>query len=557
MKNEKHEKYDQIITLLLENRGITDDADIEEFLSDKPKKTYDPSLLDDLDAGVDFILSKIREGVRICVYGDYDADGITSTTLMLTILGHLTDKEKLAYYIPSRFEEGYGLNKDAVKQIADKGFDMIITVDCGSVSAEEVEYAKELGLSIVVTDHHNITDVMADCLLINPKRPGSKYPFSELSGCGVAFKLAQRLQVKAGLPKSVLTEVLDLVAIGTIGDIMPLLDENRTMVKFGLKAINSGRRYGLRKLIEGAGLECSKIGSEKVGFVIVPHLNASGRIEDASQTVKLLLAEEGSSEADRIVQDLLFKNKERRRLQQETFDACEKLIDEADDFLLIKAEDAHEGIAGIVAGKLKEKYYRPTVLVTPSGDEKQYLKGTGRSIEGVNLYELLKKHEDCFEKFGGHSAACGFLMPSEKLEELRNGLLADMSELKTENKDLFERRYPIDLSISTSDISMDLAEQIELLAPFGSKNPNPVFKFEDVIISELKYMGDRKQHVRFKILSSDARGTAPLQCVLFNKADEYEYILGNGRQISQVIGSVECQQWQGRPQLQLIVVHME
>lgn len=556
-KCEKHEKYNQIITALLESRGVTEESDIEEFLSDKPKKTYDPSLLDDLDAGVDLILSELEKDSRICVYGDYDADGITSTALMLTILGHLTNRENLDYYIPSRFEEGYGLNKEAIKQIADRGFDMIITVDCGSVSADEVEYAKELGLLIVVTDHHNITDVMADCLLINPKRPGSKYPFIELSGCGVAFKVAQRLQVKAGLPKSVLTEVLDLVAIGTIGDIMPLLDENRTMVKFGLKAIKTGKRYGLRKLIEGAGLDCSEIGSDKVGFIIVPHLNASGRIEDASQTVKLLLAEEGSKEADGIVEDLLFKNRERRRLQQETCDSCEKLIADVDDFLLIKAEDAHEGIAGIVAGKIKDKYYRPTVIVTPSGDEKQYLKGTGRSIEGVNLYELLKKHENCFEKFGGHAAACGFLMPSERLEELRCGLLDDMLELKQENQKLFERSYKIDLGLLTSDISINLVQQLELLAPFGSKNPKPAFRFDDVFVSDVKYMGERNQHARFKILSRSTYGTAPLQCILFNKARDYEHLLKNGGTLSYVIGSVECQIWQGKPRIQVLVEHMD
>lgn len=219
--------YNQIITELLNKRGIVTDEDIEEFLSDKPQKTYDPSLLADAQAGVDFILPEIAAGSKICIYGDYDADGITSTALMLSVLRKLMPKEKLDYYIPSRFEEGYGLNKEAVKQIAGRGFQMIITVDCGSVSADEVEYAKSLGMKIVVTDHHNITDAMADCLLINPKRPGGVYPFKELSGCGVAFKTAQLIQKKAGLPKSVLSEVLDLVAIGTVGDILPLLDENR------------------------------------------------------------------------------------------------------------------------------------------------------------------------------------------------------------------------------------------------------------------------------------------------------------------------------------------
>ena len=216
-------KLNPTIIKLLNNRGIVAEEDIEEFLSDKPQKTYDPSLLEDISAGVDLILSEIERGSKICIYGDYDADGITSTSLMLSILGHLMPREKLDYYIPSRFEEGYGLNMEAVRHIRERGADMIITVDCGSVSEEEVSYAQELGMKIVVTDHHNITDKMAGCALINPKKPKSAYPFRELSGCGVAFKTAQMIQQKAGLPKRVLSEVLDLVAIGTIGDIMPCL----------------------------------------------------------------------------------------------------------------------------------------------------------------------------------------------------------------------------------------------------------------------------------------------------------------------------------------------
>ena len=398
----------QIIKELLHNRGVVTEEEITEFLSDKPQKTYDPSLLADAQAGVDFILSEIARGAKICVFGDYDADGITATTLMLGILGKLTPAENLDYYIPSRFEEGYGLNMEAVKQIADKGTDLMITVDCGSVSPAEVEYAKSLGMKVLVTDHHTITDEMADCLVINPKRAGDAYPFKGLSGCGVAFKMAQIIQKRANLPKSVLSEVLDLVVIGTIGDIMPMLDENRTLVKFGLRALNTGHRYGLRKLAEGAGLKLGEITAENIGFVIAPHLNASGRMEDASQAVKLLLAHEGSSEADRIVADLLCKNRERKRIQQETFDLCTEKLTKPEDFLVLRLENAHEGITGIVAGKLKERYNRPTVLLTPSGCEKQYLKGTGRSIEGVNLYDLLKKHEQYFEKFGGHAGACGF-----------------------------------------------------------------------------------------------------------------------------------------------------
>ena len=414
-----------IIIQLLKNRGIDSEEEMLEFLSDKPQKTYDPFLLPDMEAGVDLILAEIKAGSRICIYGDYDADGITSTALMMDVLRKLTTDDKLGYYIPSRFEEGYGLNMEAIKTIADSGADFIITVDCGSVSYEEARYARELGMRILVTDHHNITDVMADCLLINPKHPKSQYPFKALSGCGVAFKVAQGIQQKAGLPKSVLTEVLDLVAIGTIGDIMPLIDENRTMTKFGMRVINSGRRKGLTKLIEGASLKKGSVSSENISYIVVPHLNATGRIDDASQAVELLCRDLNDREQDRIVEDILKKNRLRKNLQDETFRACAENIDKDDlqDIIIIKADGAHEGITGIVAGKIKETYYRPTIIVTPSGEDDRYLKGTGRSVEGVNLYQLLKTQENLFEKFGGHSGACGFLIKKEYFDQLKEGLL--------------------------------------------------------------------------------------------------------------------------------------
>ena len=539
------------ILKLLNNRGIADEEEIAEFLSDRPQKTYDPSLLDDIETGVDLILSEIEKGSSICIYGDYDADGITSTSLMLSILGHLMPKERLDYYIPSRFEEGYGLNMEAVKHIAESGAGMIITVDCGSVSSEEVKYAQELGLKIVVTDHHNITDRMADCLLINPKKPKSAYPFRDLSGCGTAFKVAQVIQKKAGLPKSVLTEVLDLVAIGTIGDIMPLVDENRTMVKFGLKMINTGRRPGLRKLIEGAGLKVGNINSENVGFVIVPHLNASGRIEDASQAVRLLTAEEGDSCISEIVEDLLYKNQERKRLQAEAYKSCTAGLDRSrlEDFLLIESRDAHEGIAGIACGRIKDAYYRPAAILTPTGSSGEMLKGTGRSIEGVNLYELLKRHEELFEKFGGHAGACGFTMKKENLNILRRGILSDMAEIAAENPEIFVRKYPVDMELTAEEMTIELAEQLELLAPFGNGNPKPLCMLRDIAIEDVRFMGSENQHVRFTARSRHGRG---IQCVLFSHAAEYGKMF-YARRLFDIIGHLECQIWQGTKRLQFMV----
>lgn len=540
-----------IFKKLLNNRGITSEEDIIEFLSDKPQRTYDPFLLPNMEAGVDLILSEIEKGTKICIYGDYDADGITSTTIMLSVLGKLTESSNLSYYIPSRFEEGYGLNKDAITTIAELGCGLLITVDCGSVSYDEVEYAESLGLKVIVTDHHTITDKMADCILINPKHPDSVYPFKNLAGCGVAFKLCQALQKKTELPKSVLTEVLDLVAVGTIGDIMPLVDENRTITKFGLKVLNLGKRRGLARLIRETSLKPGKITAENISYVIVPHINASGRIQDAGQVVELLLGEADESREEEIVSDLIAKNSMRKKLQNLLFMQCASAIDKEcpDDIIIINCEDAHEGIAGIVAGKLKETYYRPAIIVTKTGTDGSQLKGTGRSIEGVNLYELLKTQEELFDKFGGHAGACGFSLKSENYEELCKGLKYEMRRIEESNPKIFTKKYNVELELSTCDLTAELADQIELLAPFGNKNPKPVIQLKDVSICEVKYMGNEGQHMRFAA-NSDA--CPKVQCVMFGRARDYDESCLYHRK-GNLIGVLEAQVWQGTKRLQFLV----
>ena len=543
-------QINQIIRELLAKRGIESEDEILEFLSASPKKTHDPLLLPDMEAGADLIISEIKKGSRIMIYGDYDADGITATTLMMSVLGHLMQDrpQDLSYYIPSRFEEGYGLNCDAIKTIKEQGFDFIITVDCGSVSKDEVKYAEELGLKVLVTDHHNITDKQAECLLINPKKPGSEYPFKDLCGCGVAFKVAQVLQRKTGLPKRVLTEVLDLVAIGTIGDIMPLRDENRSLVKYGMKVMNQGHRPGLKELIVEAGLVPGTIDSENIGYVIVPHLNATGRIEDASEAVKLLMAAEDDPTLPELVTNLIYKNRERKRLQAETYKRCLSLVD-GEDFMLIRCDDAHEGIAGIVAGKIKDAFYRPTAIVMPTQGEEGILKGTGRSIEGVSLYDLLKKNEDLFIKFGGHSGACGFTMKEEYFDVLKENLLRDTAEIKENDPELFVRSYPYDLTVGPSDIDLNLAEQLNLLAPFGNGNPKPVFMIEGVYIIDKRFLGDEGQHLKFAV--RDEEGNV-LSCILFNRAQRFKDKLELNRKYN-IIGSVEINEWHGKKRLQSIV----
>lgn len=531
---------------LLHKRGLETEEEIQEFLSARPQKTYDPFLLLNMEAGVDLILSSIEEEEKICIYGDYDADGITATAVLMEVLSQLTGN--LTYYIPSRFEEGYGLNCEALDRIKAAGADLVVTVDCGSVSCAEAAHAREIGLKLLVTDHHTIKDQMADCLVINPKQPGCPYPFKELAGVGVAFKLAQAIAAETGLDKRVVNRTLDLVGIGTIGDIVPLVDENRTLAKYGIRAVNVSQRPGLRGLIKGVSLKQGEIRSENISYVIVPHLNASGRMESARIAAKLLMTREQKN-VEAGVEKLVDCNRNRKRLQEETFDQCRALVETRyrdDLFYVIDLPDAHEGITGIVAGKVKETYNRPAVIVTPTAED--CFKGTGRSIDGVNIYELLAENRDLFERFGGHSAACGFTMKKENLALLRQNLNDAMARLLAEDPALFETKLAADLDLAAEDVKLELAEQLRLLEPFGCANPQPQVRIR-VRPQSVRRMGSQGQYTRFAGVLDDGR---ELTCVIFKDAEAYDDILQAGRPVS-LIGALNSQTWNGKTYLQLTV----
>jgi single-stranded-DNA-specific exonuclease len=534
-----------ILKELLKKRGLVDNEEVEEFLSDRPQLTYDPFLMKNIDKGAEKILDSINKGKKICIYGDYDADGVCAISLLLEIIGKLTSN--ITYYIPSRFDEGYGLNKEAIAAIKDDGVGLIVTVDCGSVSAKEVEYAKQIGLDMVVTDHHNLNDNIVSCILINPKQNDCTYPQKELSGCGVAFKLAQALERKTSpaITKSDLNNVLDLVAIATIGDIVPLIGENRTMVKYGLRVINSGRRIGLKMLIEETGLEAGEINSDRIAYIIVPHLNAAGRILSADTGVKLLTYRDEDSLKD-LTSLLLSNNQERKRIQQETFEATVDMVEKYhkdDMFLVIDIPEAHEGIAGIVAGKIKDKYHRPTILLTSVDDEN--LKGTGRSIEGIDLYEMLSKSKHLFEKFGGHAGACGFTIKRSNFSALRDYLLDAAQRIYEIDPSLFSSKLLIDLAVTVKDLNINLANKIEKLEPYGHKNPKPLFCVRGVRPEIPMYMGDRQQHVRFNV--------GNLTFILFRRGDEFRKYYKSGEPID-LAGYFEKNYYNGYERLQFIII---
>ena len=543
-----------ILFKILEKRGITKPDEIADFLAEKPMLHYDPFLLKDGEAAARRILEAITAGERICVYGDYDADGICAVALMSEILTKLGAKYN--WYIPSRFEEGYGLNCEAIEAIAGKGGNLIVTVDCGSVSASEVEFAKQLGLTVIVTDHHNLNENPAKCLLVNPKQKNCAYPEKELSGCGVAFKLAQILtrlakEYEGGiggiLSKADLAAVLDLVAIATIGDIVSLLGENRSLVKYGLRAINAGRRPGLAELIRQAGFRPGEIRAEQVAYAIVPHLNAGGRMQTAETGVTLLTQKDGAvlREAAAL---LVQNNRERKRIQEENYRMLTGIVEKqhADaPVLLIDSADIHEGIAGIVAGKLKETYYRPTILLTPAGDD--CLKGTGRSIEGINLYEMLSAGRELFLKFGGHAGACGFLLRKENLPALRKILLDFAESIKKQNPEVFVPKIVIDEVLAPEDLTIANSKRIEKLEPFGQKNPRPLLCIRNRLPAQPVYLGEEQQHVRFT--------ASGIPCILFGNAASYRLLFEKGAPVD-LCGYADINRWNGTEKIQFVVLAM-
>ncbi len=531
---------------MLEKRGIVGETALSEYLSPKPQLSHDPFLLSGMRAGVDLLLKALSENKKIVIYGDYDVDGITSTALLLHVISQLTDN--INYHIPSREKEGYGLNRDAIDAIAEAGGELIVTVDCGSVSRDETEYAHSLGIETIVTDHHNIEDRIAEGVVINPRAPGDEYPFKGLAGVGVAYKFATVLIREAGLPKSLITEVLELVAIGTIADIMPLTDENRTIVKYGLRLINGGGiNPGLRKLMRRSGLVPGKIKASDISFKIAPVINSAGRVGEASLGVKLLMETDPVKIEDHCTK-LLSLNSTRRNLQKESFDVClPRAMEELakGDCLVIDAGNSHEGITGVVAGIIKERLNRPTILLV---EKDGIYKGTGRSIETIDLFEMLNRHADMFINFGGHAGACGFTIEKSNVEELRRLLNEDMVAMEEKNGRILDRVHVIDSFITPTRADNDFVSELEIFEPCGKENEAPSFCFANMKIDDWIYLGKGTKWARFKAKNSGGE----IRCVFFNNAEDYYSFYSNGMPVD-IYGNLELNTWNGFENVQLLV----
>jgi single-stranded-DNA-specific exonuclease len=542
---------DEIIEQVLASRGITDR---DEFFSDAPRVTHDPFLLPDMEAGADIVHSHILQGKNICVYGDYDVDGLMSVMLLTEFLSKLPGaaKENISWYVPSRFDEGYGLNDRAIERIRRDGADLIITVDCGVAPAAEVNAAVAAGMAVVVTDHHDPDPAnMPSAVTIDPKVPGSSYPFTGLCGCGVAFKLAQAIRTKFYPEdpdiREALNATLDLVAVATVADVMPLTDENRTLVKYGLKAIGRGDRWQLRELVKGIGLKGGDVASYNIAFGIAPHINAAGRMGDVAPVIDLLRAVD-RAKACEMVTELIERNTQRRAVQEEAFAECAAIIDEIqpdDDFLFVRPSSVHEGVAGIVAGKIKEKYGRPVIVLSRSGEgEECVLKGSARSVAGVDIISLIRRYDELFLRYGGHAMAAGFTIKPENEQILYESLRSDIEALAAEDPGLFSSPSEIDADIRPEECTIELARLLKGFEPTGAGNPRPVMRISSQMPERIRTIGADGRHMKFTI-----RG---LECVLFARGGEAAS-LPEGEGPLDLYGYLDVNVWNGRENVQFIV----
>lgn len=533
----------ELVAEILINRGYDTKEKAESFLKPGPENLYDPYLMHDMKKGTDRIRTAIVEGQKITVYGDYDADGLTSTSIMyeaLTQLGAECD-----YYVPNRFDDGYGPNKDVYKRLIDNGTQLIVTVDNGVAGHEAIEFAKEQGVDVVITDHHELPQELPDAYaIIHPKIPNDDgdYPFEGLSGAGVAFKVA------TALLEEIPQEALDLCAIGTVADLVPLVDENRVLVKYGLEALRSTERIGLLALYEECGLKQDEVDEETIGFSIAPNLNALGRISDATVGVELLTTMD-EQKASELAKTVLQQNMERQNLVKDiTAQAQDLLNEESQNHLvnLVWGEKWHEGVLGIVASRLVESTGKPTIVLGVNRDS-GLAKGSGRSVEAFNLFDALDGHRDLLEKFGGHHMACGLTVSADELPKLQEIL---DQEAKNQNLESAAKQVKIlDGDIDLSEINPEMIQELSVIGPFGTNNPKPVFSYRGYVVEDAKPMGNGN-HLRLNLLNDER--TVKVAAVCFGVGNKIAELLANPEAIK-FIGSLSINVWQNQRYPQIMI----
>lgn len=582
--------FNSVVLQLLYNRGLREKASIDMFLQGElePEKThsfgegsptfYDPFLFKNMSAAADLIIGHIKVGDKIVVYGDYDADGVTSSVILLETLHIL--HAAVEVYLPDRVTEGYGLNKMAINQIAEQGFRLIITVDNGIRNKDEVAYAKQKGLDIIVTDHHILPEGrenLPDCLFINPSDPESGYPWNYLAGVGVAFKLVCALLVKANLPdkqKQLISEkCLDLVAIGTVADMVSLLGENRLLVREGLKILNENKRLGVNELVKVAKVNGGRaLESWNIGWQIGPRLNAASRLAHANSAFALLTAAD-REEAAGLASELNQRNISRQQITEEITAQVEAQIDKDNVPLVIigvSREDQiwNEGVIGLVAGRIAEKYYRPTLIITRLIEEAEFdaatkklvpkkvsFKGSGRSVEEFNLIAAIEACADKLDKYGGHPMACGFSIKEEKnLAEFKDRLLALAAEKLS--SEMLIPKLKIEAELKFGEISLELAEKISAFAPYGQNNQQPRFVSYGLRLDDIMTLGFDSQHIKFRFSAVNREnGRAnSFWAIAFGAAQEYKNFKVGDK--VDLVYYLEINGFNGRKEVQLKIVDL-
>ncbi|MBN1862458.1 MAG: single-stranded-DNA-specific exonuclease RecJ [Dehalococcoidales bacterium] len=485
--------FPPLVAQIFYNRGLATPAQIASFIATDEQLCADPMRLPGMHQAIGRIYRALLSGENIAVYGDFDADGITATALVVQGLSSLD--AKVTPYLPHRVNEGHGLRTGTLEKLREQGVSLVVTVDCGITGVAEVKKARRLGLDIVITDHHTpLEEIPQAAAVVDPKLAGSDYPFTELAGVGVAFKLIEALFQSLGkeLPRE---RLLDLVALGTVADVMPLQSENRYLVKEGLKLLNASPRLGIREMITQAGLTPGKLDSEAISWVLAPRLNTTGRLEHALPSYQLLMTD-STEEARRLSQWLEQKNAERQRLTISVVaDAREKITAEGIKPILIAGdEDYPAGLVGLAAGRLTDEFYRPSVVIKLG---KQQSTGSCRSIPEFNILSALNRCHHLFSRFGGHAQAAGFSIPTKKLPILKQSLL------ETATKELagvdLRPHLDIDAEVRLAELGGNSFPAIQKLAPFGQGNPNPAFLSRGVEVADCRTMGSGGEHLRLKL----------------------------------------------------------
>ena len=536
--NELSKDYNlcKILANILVNRNI---ENIDKFLNPTRHDFHDPFLMPDMEKAIQRLIKAIEDKQKIMIFGDYDADGITSITVLKKFLNERG--MEVGTYIPNRLNEGYGLNKEAIKKIFDKGYTLMITVDCGISGIEEIDYANSLGIETIITDHHEPAESLPNAYaVIDAKRKDNKYPFNQLAGVGVVFKVIQALSIKLGLDEKEYLKYLDIVCVGTISDIVPLVDENRVIAKLGLKLVEVTRNIGLRILIQSIGFK--EINSTAISFGVAPRINACGRMGHQQEALDLFLCDD-INKAKEIATRLNAFNQERQAKEKAI---CEQVVEQIEagekdkTCIILGHEDWHHGIIGIVSSKVTEMYFKPSILICFEGDEG---KGSGRSIPGFDLHEALMKCSDTIEKFGGHSMAIGITVKKDKFEEFKQ----EFEEYaKSCNISEIVPVVQIDEEVNLKDICMEDVRSLKLLEPFGEANKMPIFLFKNLKINSIRALSEGK-HLKLNLKSDSYM----IDAIGFNMGELVNQYLLDDK--VDVVGSLDINSFNGNENMQITI----